>query len=181
MRIVPEDIAEGRVWSATFGSMIGVGAWLEKRAGLGEDAEPTMRVHRSGRGLIGVYDGTGGAGAGIARRLRDGTELSGAFVVSRLAREVCETWFKDLVDGGSTFVSAGDLHERLAAALSDELGYLEQPSNGLKGSLHRLLPTTMALALYDESGADVDVDVLWAGDSRCLRTVGRAGPPGSLR
>jgi hypothetical protein len=165
-RLIPSDLDEGRVWHGHLGSTAGLALWLEKRPDLGEDAEPTLRLHGSGRGLIGVYDGTGGSGAGVARRTRNGLELSGAYVASRLAREVTETWFTQVVEGGTPKIEGHDLAERLAKAFDDEALNLGA-AGPVKGSLHRRLPTTLAAMAFETSADDTGVvDVLWAGDSR---------------
>lgn len=179
MRIRPQEVPRGRVWSLATDRYLALGGWTEKVPGKGEDAEPTWRAHESGRGLIGVYDGTGGAGAGVARRLGDGTELSGAYVGSRLTKEVLETWFTRSVDRSEPLSE-----ERLAAlsrlmkgALVDEAANADQPEAGgmvLKGSLKRLLPTTLAAVAFEEMAEGIVADALWAGDSRCYAlTPGR--------
>jgi hypothetical protein len=139
---------------------------VEKVAGKGEDAEPAMRVHRSGRGLLAVFDGTGGAGSASARRLPDGSDLSGAYVASRLSKEVAEGWIVDTVAQEGA-VDPNVLRDRLAHALADETTYPDVPKSTMKGSLQRVLPTTMAAVAFAATDQAVEAEALWAGDSRC--------------
>jgi serine/threonine protein phosphatase PrpC len=148
--------------------------WLEKKPGLGEDAEPTLRLHESGRGLLGVYDGVGGSGSAAARRLRDGTELSGAYVAARLTRDLVEAWYTRSIDGHAELddETGEALATWLRAALRDEAEFLPAARGGLRGSLHRVLPTTAAVLAFGPGGTEHEptarADVWWAGDSRAF-------------
>lgn len=186
------DGPHGRTWAVDAPGLVAVAGWSERRAGRGEDAEPTLRLHPDGRAVLGVYDGAGGAGAAVARRLRDGTELSGAFVASRLVRDVVERW--TALDrcppsagpgpatagpagvtavGGTSTPSVGPvdvtaLHDRLGRALRAEAESIPTPPTSVRGSLHRTLPTTAAIVTVTPGrGPDAFVvDAVWAGDSR---------------
>lgn len=179
MRVQPMETAHGRTWSSQSSVAVGAAGWLEKKAGRGEDAEPTVRLHEARRGLVGVYDGTGGAGSAPARRLRDGTEQTGAFVASRLARDLVESWYAGVVERGAVASDAEGLRDFLAAAFRDEAEFSLESSAGLKGSLSRVLPTTMALAAFgtlERDGRQLTlVDALWAGDSRTYLLTPGAG------
>ncbi len=165
MRLLPRDTEGGRSWASEQGDLTGAG-WLEKKDDLGEDAEPTLRSHESGRGLIGVYDGTGGAGSATARRLRGGQELSGAYVASRLVRDLTENWFANVVEGGLDSAEVGLLRSFVASSLDDEAEFLADTST-LRGKLSRVLPTTLAAVAYAPLPDDGTLaDVIWAGDSR---------------
>lgn len=174
-RVMPVELPQGRIWVEENHRWLGVGVWLEKREQLGEDAEPSLRVHDSGRGLLGVYDGTGGSGAGVVRRLRTGLDLSSAYVASRLTRGVTENWFTGSVDGGSPQLVANGLRDQLSAALRDEMAYLQLPEQAVRGSMHRMLPTTIAAVCFRELDGLVQADVMWAGDSRCYALTANAG------
>ena len=139
-----------------------LGVWTEKRAGLGEDAEPTLVHHRpSTRGLIGVYDGMGGAGARLLGRAQDDRPVSNAFVASRLARLTAESWFLQGRDAGRS----------LNDSLRDAFNAVQVTGPAkMRGTLARELPTTMALIEYGhepENPEAVRVTARWAGDSRC--------------
>lgn len=165
-RIVPVAIPSGLVWASGRADCAVTSGWFEKRARKGEDAEPTIRLHASGRGLIGVYDGTGGAGAAVARTTSDGTELSGAWVAARLVRDVVEAWFVDAVTDGDRALETAGLAATLQRVLTDEAESLPTVRTAVRGKLHRVLPTTAACVAFDAGPGGHRVDTLWAGDSR---------------
>jgi serine/threonine protein phosphatase PrpC len=166
--------AEGHPPSATWHvaakSLTAVAAWSQKRQGLGEDAEPTFLHHLpSRRGVLGVYDGLGGAGARHAGHSRDGRQISHAFIAARLAHLTVQSWF-------ATSVVTGDpgptLSERLAEVFA---GARSAARNKLFGTLRRDFPTTLAIIEYQESRQSVEVTASWAGDSRCYLLTGECG------
>jgi len=161
-------------------------------AGAGEDATP-IRTFRppANHGLIGVFDGLGGAG-GEMIKLPDGTERTGAWVASRRAHNVVLKIYDELISRLQASRSApgsGDLYEQqielpenlspfdftveLKDALQEELvRYAAElgagGSNRLKSKLIKTLPTTMAICTFDLSSREYTA--IWAGDSRvyCL-------------
>jgi serine/threonine protein phosphatase PrpC len=146
-------------------SVSAVSVWSERRPGLGEDAEPTfMHDFASGRGLLGVYDGLGGAGAHQVGTTGDGRNLNHAFVASRLASLTAQRWFVDRVRNVDFGDGRNDLRDRFADVLRQA-----RPPGRLKlaGTLRRDLPTTVALLEYHATRAGIDVAAYWAGDSRC--------------
>lgn len=168
-RIRPEELGRGRSWSVVTDRYLAIAGWTEKVEGKGEDAPPAFRMHTSGAGLVATFDGTGGAGAGVARQLGDGRQLTGAYVASRLSSEVLQTWFTRAVDRGEPITPSAVERFRnvLTNVLRDEAGYApEVAGNGLKGSLKRVLPTTMAAIAFRLEDDAVVAHVLWAGDSR---------------
>lgn len=166
-RLMPRTTEQGQVWAMGRRDCAATAGWFEKRSGKGEDAEPTLRIHSSGRGIIGVYDGTGGAGASVARTTSDGTELSGAWVAARLVRDVVEAWFVDAVAGNDRALETGGLAATLRKVLADEADNLPASRAAVRGSLHRVLPTTAACIAFDAGQSHGgSVDALWAGDSR---------------
>lgn len=167
-RIMPTNTEQGRVWAVGNDRYAATAGWLEKRKGKGEDAEPTLRIHESGRGILGVYDGTGGAGASVARTTGDGRDLSAAYVAARLVRDVVEAWFVDAVETGDHALETGGLAATLQRVLTEEAQYLPSVKSAVRGSLHRVLPTTAACIAFDANDPDGTVDALWAGDSRCF-------------
>ena len=176
-RISPENLGRARSWSSITGRFVMIGGWAEKIAAKGEDAEPLFRFHDSGRGLIGVFDGTGGAGAGVARRLADGSDLTGAYVSSRLSREVLSTWISRLVDRQESVgpENVDRVRSVLRNSLLDEARYVPDTDGGLKGSLKRQLPTTLAAVAFEVADDGAVADAVWAGDSRVYALSPRAG------
>lgn len=176
-RIAPIDLPRGRVWGDLTDQFVTMSGWTEKIGGKGEDAQPVLRVHDSGRGLVAVLDGVGGAGAGVARRLTDGTELSGAYVSSRLTGAVLERWTIDMVNAQRDI---GDedparLAGIIRAVLADEAAQQPTGGLGLKGSMTRQMPTTMAAVTFSDTPGGVVLDALWAGDSRAYVLSPRGG------
>jgi serine/threonine protein phosphatase PrpC len=171
----PADASPSREWEARpagttpAGPRVSFGFNMEKIAGKGEDSDPIVR-HGRELGMVAVFDGMGGAG-GTAYETPDGSR-TGAYLGSRLARDVVEQRMVALLDpewnldGAAT---AQDLQRSVRAALQARLAELNAPSSGLRSRLLRALPTTMALAALqrqEPSGDSWTCHVLWAGDSR---------------
>jgi len=178
MRIPPQPIDVGLTWSATVPNLQAIALWTEKVPGKGEDAEPTFLYDTvAQRGLIATYDGMGGAGSAPARRRRDGTELSGAFIASRLARAATQNWFQAqssrIADPASL---AAGLRDELSNQLAVERERCIPSSTKISGSLRRELPTTLAAIGFqvDPNGGMVAVS-MWAGDSRTHLLTPHAG------
>lgn len=173
-RLLPRDRESGRSWAYEAEGITAIAGWTEKRAGRGEDAEPTLRVHDRGAVLLAVFDGMGGSGAALARRLRDGTELTGAYLSSRLARDVTEAWaIRQL--GQGPIGSPDPLTAALAGALRDEASIIPDTS-GIRGSLSRTLPTTAAiLTLSPLAHGGMRAEAIWAGDSRAFALTAERG------
>jgi hypothetical protein len=154
-------VASGRNLSFAFN--------LAKVPGQGEDSDP---IRREGRelGLVGVFDGMGGAG-GTVYETPDGPR-SGAYLASRVARDVVEHRMLELLDPEWNLdgpATARDLQRSVKQALADRLSELNAPPSGLRSRLLRALPTTMAVIALQrrEPGGDVwDCHLFWAGDSR---------------
>lgn len=145
---VPRGPAQ--LWNHRGPGLDAIGIWTEKRAGRGEDAEPLLAHHEpSGRGLIGVFDGAGGAG-----RSPSGAHTQ-AWVASRVTRAATQEWF--------TTRPRTPLGAHLAAALRA----LPSTPVRVRGSLRRDYPTTLAALAYQVAGGTLTWEALWAGDSRC--------------
>jgi serine/threonine protein phosphatase PrpC len=147
----------------------------------GEDAKPLLHVRSDDAFALGVFDGLGGAGG--ARYEIEGTERKGAYVASRLAREVASREVEKLVAAPVTdLASAADTGEQFATRLAERLqiefqrvaSLIEGEPSSLRGPMMRVLPTTAAIAVV-WSGRDTDDGVrgsprlgcaVWAGDSR---------------
>jgi serine/threonine protein phosphatase PrpC len=151
------------------GPSLSFGFNLGKIPGQGEDSDPILR-HGRELGLVGVFDGMGGAG-GTVYDTPDGPR-TGAYLASRVARDVVERRMLELldpewhVDGPAV---AQSLHDAVREALVERLAELKAPRSGLRSKLLRALPTTMALVALQrlQPGGDHWAAHLFsAGDSR---------------
>jgi serine/threonine protein phosphatase PrpC len=135
----------------------------------GEDSDPILRDGRD-LGLIAVFDGMGGAG-GTVYETPDGPR-TGAYLASRIARDVVERRMLTLLEPDWNLngrATAEDLRRSVREALVERLDELKAPASGLRSRLLRALPTTMALVALQRTqpgGATWACHVLWAGDSR---------------
>jgi hypothetical protein len=142
---------------------------LPKIPGQGEDSDPVVR-HGRELGLVAVFDGMGGAG-GTMYETPDGPR-TGAYLASRVARDVVEQRMVALLDPEWNLdgtAAAQDLQRSVRSALQERLAALKAPASGLRSRLLRALPTTMALAglqRQEPSGDRWTCHLLWAGDSR---------------
>ncbi len=198
MRITPAAQHGSAVWAHDHAPMMTVGVWTEKKPGQGEDAEPLVLFCGSSRlGLLAVCDGVGGAGVQVAGRTSDGTERSGAWVSSRAVRLALEQYFVRRVQyvqsqGLAGLDQAGG-PELPGSALPDPAlpgpappslrrnidGVLQELRNPARrrigGTMQRELPSTLAALIYRVELPAVQVQVRWAGDSRCYLLTPGAG------
>jgi serine/threonine protein phosphatase PrpC len=151
------------------GPTISFGFNLGKIPDQGEDSDPILRDGPD-LGLVGVFDGMGGAG-GTIYETPDGRR-SGAYLASRIARDVVERRMVDLLEPdwnlkGET--AAEDLRRSVQDALQERLAELKAPPSQLRSRLLRALPTTMAVVALQRTHRDRSrwtCHVFWAGDSR---------------
>jgi serine/threonine protein phosphatase PrpC len=154
---------------ATPGPTISFAFNLGKIPDQGEDSDPILRDGPD-LGLVGVFDGMGGAG-GTVYETPDG-KRTGAYLASRIARDVVERRMLDLLEpdwhlNGKT--AARDLQRSVQQALKQRLEELRAAPSGLRSRLIRALPTTMALVALQrtQSGGPIWAGhIFWAGDSR---------------
>ncbi|MFF0055569.1 serine/threonine protein phosphatase [Streptomyces microflavus] len=123
------------------------------------------------RGLLGVFDGSGGSGSSPVWQAPDGEQRTGAWVGARVARLATDCWFREIVDHGAP--ADGEV-------LKDFLDYFHerapQRRSKIVGRMRRQLPTTLAAVEYGVGEGDaVDVRALWAGDSRAYVLTPEAG------
>lgn len=151
------------------GPTLSFGFNLAKVPGQGEDADPIVRDGRE-LGLVAVFDGMGGAG-GTVYETPDGPR-TGAYLASRVARDVVEERMLALLDPEWNLdgaAAARDLRRSVQRALADTLAQLNAPTTGLRSRLLRALPTTMALMALqrrDPRTGRWAGHVFWSGDSR---------------
>lgn len=151
------------------GPTVSFGFNLGKIPDHGEDSDPILRDGPD-LGLLAVFDGMGGAG-GTVYETPDGPR-SGAYLASRIARDVVEREMLDLLVPDWNLngeAAAVELQRVVQDALQERLSELKAPKSGLRSRLLRALPTTMAaLALQRThcNGSRWLCHVFWAGDSR---------------
>jgi serine/threonine protein phosphatase PrpC len=173
-----EPAEQPRQTPSPAGPRISFGFNLQKIPGQGEDSDPIVR-HGRELGLVAVFDGMGGAG-GTLYETAEGPR-TGAYLASRLARDVVEQRMVALLDPEWNLDGAAatqDLQRSVRTALQDRLVELKAPASGLRSRLLRALPTTMALAALQrqEPGGDRwTCHLFWAGDSRAYVFEPRAG------
>ncbi len=158
-----------RAGTSVPGPTVSFGFNLGKIPDQGEDSDPILRIGRD-LALLAVFDGMGGAG-GTVYETPDGPR-TGAYLASRVARDVVEQRMVELLepdwylDGRA---AADDLRRSMKAALVERLAELKAPPSGLRSRLLRALPTTMALVALqrlEPGGERWACHVLSAGDSR---------------
>jgi len=174
MQVEAVELGQAAIWHHEDEDLRLVAVWTEKKKGRGEDAPPTAIFQRhSGRGVIAVYDGVGGAGARPVGRTPepDGREVSGAFLASRLAHFALEDWFFR-TSGDRPVTDPGTLDQDLGASMQ-QTGVLPNPK--ITGTMVRHLPTTLAAIEYKALGDRLDVVARWAGDSRAYLLQDKEG------
>ena len=155
--------------TSSLGPTLSFGFNLGKIPDQGEDADPILRDGRD-LALVGVLDGMGGAG-GTVYDTPDG-KRTGAYIASRVARDVVEARMLDLLQPDWNLngrAAAEDLRRSVRDALVQRLEDLDAPKSGLRSKLLRALPTTMALLALQRTqpgGERWACHAFWAGDSR---------------
>jgi len=139
-----------RAWSgpaslAALGPTISFAFNLGKIPDQGEDSDPILRDGPD-LGLLGVFDGMGGAG-GTVYETPEGRR-TGAYLASRIARDVVEQRMLDLLEPDwhlNGKAAARNLQHSVQQALKQRLQELNPAPSSLRSRLIRALPTTMAL------------------------------------
>lgn len=146
---------------------------IPQKEGEGQDADPLVLVMPAGMAL-GVFDGMGGAGAETYST--SAGRQTGAYVASRLAREVSETWFTSHAGRYLGEASIADLKQRLVDAFARRHAELGAAESRLRSKLIRSLPTTAAIIIVTalEDGGH-NCNFIWAGDSRGYLLTPEAG------
>lgn len=169
--IFPEETELQEVWAYEANRVTFVAIRTEQIEGKGEDGPPTALFHASGRGLIAVYDGAGGAGGGQAGRTADNRTISGAFFASRQIHFALEGWFRRTAKDRGPHDPADGLVDALREALQPARG----PRRRIISQMVRELPTTLAAIEFMprqvHDGFRIDLAMRWAGDSRCYRLI----------
>jgi serine/threonine protein phosphatase PrpC len=154
---------------AALGPTISFAFNLGKIPDQGEDSDPILRDGPD-LGLLGVFDGMGGAG-GTVYETPEGRR-TGAYLASRIARDVVEQRMLDLLEPDWRLngrAAARNLQHSVQQALKQRLQELNPAPSSLRSRLIRALPTTMALVALQRTqpgGPTWAGHVFWAGDSR---------------
>lgn len=155
-------------------NILEISVYSEKVPNRGEDSKPLSKYNdNSKRGLIGVFDGLGGAGSAVYEE-KDKCAHTGAYRASRLAKKTVEEYFELRLGAESTENQEAINLEELEAKLEEEFkrtaGALDKNPSKLKSDLIKRFPTTMA-AIYlwenTENADEFKCSPIWAGDSRC--------------
>ena len=133
----------------------------------GEDADPYINVD-SGKnwGVIGVFDGMGGAGARKYKHEQTQEEHSSAYWASRYVREAINTMMEQRPIGTHPIDYMEErIHQVIVDKLQNEISNFPNASS-IMSKMIRKLPTTMALATYFIQDGLITINCYWVGDSR---------------
>jgi serine/threonine protein phosphatase PrpC len=136
-----------------------------------EDAPPIIEDQ-----LLGVFDGMGGAGS---MKITDAASAkTNAYHASRVVADVVERYCR-IED--PALVTTAFREEQFRGELARKMKYhifrniTDYASKNkiianvrIRSQMVKILPTTMAVLIYRDSGSFVDLLCLWAGDSRCF-------------
>ena len=136
----------------------------EKKQGLGEDSDPIL-LTLNGLTVVGVLDGMGGAGG--AECESDFGVHTKAYVASRIVQKSIIDFIRQNPD---TVLQDG-FEKQLEKVIKDRfdeeiMKYPPKSKAGLRSSLIKEYPTTLALLCISESKTGYIIDSFWAGDSR---------------
>lgn len=140
----------------------------EKKKQNGEDSEPLVFLGKN-ISAVGVFDGMGGAGSTL--HIYNGAEKTGAYIGSRSARDAAESFFKKLNEKPKADIVNYDVVNGLKEAVKSffnplKKNYPPKVKSGLKSSMIKEFPTTLAIVAVSGQEKAFSVDSYWAGDSR---------------
>lgn len=134
---------------------------------MGEDS---FIIRGGGRGdLLCVADGCGGLGS---RRYQELDQKTGAYLASRLITRIAGEWAEQIVCLPKEPDSGRAEAELLTSRLQETLTKYARRNGMLHnnprivGSMQRILPSTLCLALTERQEENESCCFLWAGDSR---------------
>ena len=136
-----------------------------KKIGLGEDSDPIF-LNRDSFVVIGVLDGMGGAGG--AECVSDfGDSHTKAYVASRIIKEAIEKALCKLTSLPEIPDLIAFLEKVIANRFEEErLKYPPKSTGGLRSTLIKEYPTTLAMIIASVDDDKYIIDSIWAGDSR---------------
>lgn len=132
---------------------------IPKKEGKGEDADPLL-INNEAFFYVGVFDGMGGSGA-TEYTTKNGTH-TGAYIASREVKLVCENYIHNSVG----VIDIEELTERIKNRLDDCLNIHGIRPSGLRSSIIRTLPTTLAIVSAQKEEKGSHIISFWCGDSR---------------
>lgn len=132
---------------------------IPKKAGKGEDADPLL-INNEDSFFVGVFDGMGGSGA-TEYTTKNGTH-TGAYIASREVKLVCENYIRNSAD----VIDIEELIETIKNRLDDCLNIHGIRPSGLRSSIIRTLPTTLAIVSAQKKEEGNHIISYWCGDSR---------------
>ena len=131
----------------------------EKTEHLGEDCG--LEAYNQNAGLIGVFDGCGGLGAGICPAADNKTE---AYLASRAIGNATYLWFVHGCTGMNFDLKL--LKQIILSCLNHCKKYSNRSHSVIKGSLFKSYPSTMATIVSFVCNKQMMTQHIWAGDSR---------------
>ena len=139
--------------------------YTEKIVNKGEDAKPLLTQLDDNDYMISVFDGLGGAGGSNITSSKDVVNTH-AYFGSRILRDC----FVQLSNAKNKKVITDKelLKQYIIDFMNDDLVNFSQKDVKMLSKKPTKLPTTFVASLINQSKADLKLDVLWAGDSRCF-------------
>ena len=138
-----------------------------KKKDAGEDADPLCIVRKDRTwGVLGVFDGMGGAGARKYVHKDTGEEHTAAYWASRIVKSSVEVLLNERPVGKDPVEYIEEnLHNTIVEKLNDAIVNFPSASTTMSKMI-RKLPTTLALCAFKVDEDFVDIRCYWAGDSR---------------
>lgn len=138
-----------------------------KKKDAGEDADPLCIVRKDRTwGVVGVFDGMGGAGARKYVHKETGEEHTSAYWASRIVKSSVEVLLNERPIGKDPIENIEEnLHKTLVEKLNDAIVNFPSASTTMSKMI-RKLPTTLALCAFKVEDDFVTIRCYWAGDSR---------------
>lgn len=138
-----------------------------KKRDAGEDADPLCLARKDRTwGVLGVFDGMGGAGARKYVHKDTGEEHTAAYWASRIVKSSVEVLLNERPVGKDPIEYIEEnLHNTIVEKLNDAIVNFPSASTTMSKMI-RKLPTTLALCAFKVEDDFVDIRCYWAGDSR---------------
>lgn len=131
----------------------------------GEDADPICPFGDTTAdfGFTGVFDGMGGAGS-RSHELANGETHTEAYLASRYVRDVVSDIIDDICPVEN--LDPKRIESEIKLKLKEYKEELGIKACGLRSSMVKTLPTTLAMTTWQSIGDEITVNSFWAGDSR---------------
>ena len=111
------------------------------------------------RSVLAVFDGCGGLGS---KEYDNFNGKTGAYMAARIVSGVTRKWFLATVDSSNTETYKSLINKAFEIAHS----HADKDTIVIKGSMQKLFPTTLSLAICETLGRSIQFTFIWAGDSR---------------